>query len=91
MPTTGIYDILNENIKIYPNPTKNKLHIEINDRGKQKIYLVQLSDLMGRLLHSSQVSKEQIEIDMGGYTSGIYLLKIIDDSGGQVTQKVIKD
>ena len=71
----GISEVHNEKIKIYPNPTANKIYIEVESHLK-------LYDLLGNLLMET-FSKE---IDISMYPQGLYFLRVENK-----TMKVVKE
>lgn len=71
------------NIKIYPNPVKDVLHVDCPKDVK-----VWLSDMQGRTLTDPAVINQ---IDMSKYTSGIYLLHFTNNEGAEIaSQKIAK-
>jgi len=88
--TTGSR-ILNPNtISISPVPAKNKLHITNN--GKEQIEEISVISEKGQLLYSNKKKVlGNTEIDLSGFSSGIYLLRyIIDGKLGAKTFVVVK-
>lgn len=68
-----IHSSINEhNIKLFPNPTSDRVNIETNlepdDMG--------LFDLNGREMPITITKKESISIDVSSFPAGTYLLKI---------------
>ena len=57
-------------VKVYPNPTNDKLNIEA-----PKGISVNLVDLQGRLLLQQ---KEADQIDMSQYATGVYILQFVN-------------
>jgi len=80
--------ILNQNINVYPKPTKNILYIN----GKYRINTVDIFDLNGRQLQKVSFinSKKNIEIDIERLPKGFYILKITS-AQGVFTDKILKD
>lgn len=75
-----------ESFRIYPNPTTEYVTIEVDDENLiQKKEPIMLFDLSGKLLQSKLLTNEKERIDLGGYPSGVYLIKI-----GRKVSKVIK-
>ncbi len=72
-------------IKIYPNPVKEILKIESESFEGMQVRL-QLTDNLGRELYQGTYSGGFTEIDMNGFSPGIYFLKL----GNTQTQKVFK-
>lgn len=60
-------------VRIYPNPTDGKLHIDVAEGAKE----INLYDISGRMVRRiNRVPAGIIELDMTDCHSGIYLLKI---------------
>jgi hypothetical protein len=71
--------------KAYPNPVKDMLTVE----GNNKITGVAVYNALGVLVHSSTPSSISTQIDMSKFTRGIYLVKV--SMGSEVkTVKVFK-
>jgi len=60
----------NFNIKVYPNPAKDKLFI----KGLRESSSFNIYDITGRLMTSVEVEKESSEIDLSNLSPGVYLL-----------------
>lgn len=71
--------------KIYPNPTEDKLNIEC--KGMQEIMIYMTN---GQLLEKISVDADNYIIDVDGYGTGIYFLKIVS-AEGTFMNKVIKN
>jgi hypothetical protein len=91
--STGIVSAtLNNQIRVYPNPTKGMLIIENGDAGssvaRKLMENVKLYDSMGRILNNSQFSiiNSQLLIDISNQAKGIYFLNV-----GDQTVKIIKE
>ena len=76
----------NSSIAIYPNPTSGKMHIAISENASY----CQILDLMGNVLQEASPSNSVIDLDLNGYPSGMYLVKIQFAEGRMVFRKVIK-
>ncbi|MCH5243679.1 MAG: T9SS type A sorting domain-containing protein [Lentimicrobiaceae bacterium] len=60
-------------VRIYPNPTEGKLHIDMPEGAKE----INLYDISGRMVRKlNRVPAGVIELDMTDCHNGIYLLKI---------------
>ena len=82
--STGIREITQEHIKIYPNPTSGKLRIE---NGELMIENVELFDVYGKsILRHCERSEAIQKIDISHLANGMYYLKI-----GKKIVKVIKE
>ena len=76
----------NSSIAIYPNPTSGKMHIAISENASY----CQILDLMGNVLQEASPSNSVIDLDLNGYPSGMYLVKIQFAEGRMVFRKVVK-
>lgn len=75
-------------VRIYPNPATDRVYIEAGD---QVVKNAKLRDLSGRLLaRAAERSSGGWEMDLSGYTRGVYLLQVQLKDGRLVTQKVIR-
>lgn len=71
--SSGLMDV-----KIYPNPTTDKCTVELREASSDyevKLYNVYGDELLNRTLRGG---KEQI--DLTGFDTGIYFLKITDEN-----------
>lgn len=70
-------------IKVYPNPTSNRIFIEMDERSEREINL-QLFDINGRIYlnKTNKILKDQktIEISINHLNNGIYTLRITDNN-----------
>jgi hypothetical protein len=90
LPVTSVNAINNDNsLELYPNPAVNAVNITIS--GDSKYDFIQLSDGMGRVLNTIQVSGQsagKYSIDLSGYTKGIYYVKC-SGAGGTTVKKLL--
>jgi hypothetical protein len=68
-------------LSIYPNPTKNLLHIDLQNELSGKI-----TDLTGKILMTINTK----DIDVSSLSAGIYLLDITSE-GKHYTKKIMKE
>jgi len=78
--------ILNDVVKISPNPVNDILNVNINASASDEVN-VQLFDIFGRALSNIPYSNNQI--DMSALPSGIYLLKV-NINGVILSERIIK-
>src|SRR5690606_37313336 len=79
--------VAHEKIKVYPNPTNEKLHIQLNNQSGSTT--AELMDLSGKVFLTQMVSDFDF-IEMSNIPNGVYLLSLKSESGVQV-KKVIKN
>ncbi len=73
--------VINENdlvkgLTIYPNPTHNKLTIQLNNN---RINEVSLIDMQGKIIYKKFDNKNKVNIDLSSYNKGIYFIHIISN------------
>ena len=76
---TGILDVINSNLTIYPNPTSDQITIDI--KGYNGLVNISVYDLSGRLLETTTNNI----ISLKKHAKGIYVLKV---SYGEVTEEI---
>lgn len=93
-PTTKIQPIIDQSIaktiKIYPNPTKGRLTIEIMDYLESISGNITIHDLQGRLILTEKITTNNTNLDISDRPSGAYILNIQID--GEISNwKIIKE
>ena len=87
---TALPDLIAENeILIYPNPTKGILSVEIKDYSNEMKAEFQLMDLSGRTIINRKAASSTQTFDLSRQSAGIYLLQI-RINGESVVWKIIK-
>jgi hypothetical protein len=75
---TGIVEVgENISISVYPNPTKGKVKIMLNNKFNSD-YTVDIYDNIGGLLESVKKNKSEtnVDLDLRKYSEGVYMLRI---------------
>lgn len=76
-------DFENNKAALYPNPTNGKVYISANfDIKSSAVY-----NMYGQKIGGTQ---NNIEIDLSGYSAGMYFIKIEDTAGKTITKKILK-
>ncbi len=73
-------------ISIFPNPTSNFIHINLNSNKGE--FLLNIYNIYGSIVHSENVSENTI-IDVKDLPSGIYLLNFKSNQFLQFSKKII--
>lgn len=84
--------LANASIKIYPNPAKDILNVNLSNINLSKVKIT-LCSALGNILEQRIVNEKKntnLIFSMTNYTAGIYVLKIEYDKK-TVTQKIIKN
>jgi hypothetical protein len=76
----------NKRVSIFPNPTKGKFTIELENTSKNS--LIVISDLVGKVIFSKTIIDNTLQIDISNQPKGIYLVKIINGNN-VTTQKIV--
>jgi uncharacterized protein (TIGR02145 family) len=84
----GVGKLRNDkNIKIYPNPTSNKLFVDCSEHQSVEL---EVSNLAGEILIRRVLSDNMNEIDLSYLSDGIYIVKLSCDSW-TIFKKLIKE
>ena len=85
------HELAGRTVDIFPNPTSNKVHISFSIPFEEDLSL-ELYDINGRLLKTAIISKglDGQFIDVSAYADGIYLLRVLGNTGSLVERIVIE-
>ncbi|MGQ1909709.1 alpha-amylase family glycosyl hydrolase [Marinifilum sp. RC60d5] len=83
--STGINDILDQELSMYPNPVRDILHIE-NMKGVKSL---QLFDLSGKLLMALNTPNKSAEIDLSKLSKGMYIMVFEMEDHSKLSRKII--
>lgn len=88
----GIVDpALNSSITAYPNPTVNRLTLEISNYTNQKLSY-KLYDILGKLINNGQIIAQQTQIEMNSLASATYFINVVNQKNKTVKFfKIIKN
>ena len=75
--------------QIYPNPVKDRLFVEFNELGQDKMMLSIIS-IEGKLISIQEITELRTTIDFSYLSKGIYLLKFTSNQQTEV-YKVIHE
>lgn len=81
----------NNTIKIYPNPTNDKINI---DCGSQYLSMqnssIRITNSLGQVMFEHKISQRNFELNMNSWTGkGLYLVYIVDSKGNITDVKKI--
>ncbi len=92
----SFYPIVNsdntQRFNIYPNPTDNLVHIEV-DLIEGATYDIQVLDLSGRAVYyrsvsSSEFNNSTMSINTSSFESGIYFVNVIEGTN-RLTKRLV--
>lgn len=78
--------VLDNSLLVYPNPASDVLNVELEEN---RITLLEVYDITGKQVLSQQNKLNRVSIDISGFPSGIYQLKIQSDNGS-ISRKFVK-
>ncbi|MDX2302169.1 MAG: FG-GAP-like repeat-containing protein [Microscillaceae bacterium] len=92
-PTTGIFELHRGKLKIFPNPTNDRVQISLENTSLQN-YKLSIYDLNGRQWYQENNTgtgiKANPEIDLTNLPQGIYLLRM-EIAGQVITERIVID
>ncbi|WP_312089761.1 M28 family peptidase [Chryseobacterium sp.] len=74
-----------ESIKVYPNPAKDILHLELPEKIKK--FSVEINDMTGKLISSYENEKN---INISKLVNGVYLCTVNSEEGKAVRKFIVK-
>lgn len=79
-----------ENIKVFPNPAQNDLHIALNDIN-EATYTYRILDINGRLMAQGRVQNQDGYgfIELTTLPNGVYVLQVDSEVKSQRTKLVV--
>jgi hypothetical protein len=82
------------NVQVYPNPANDYLNILIHSVNINESARIELMDVMGRTVISSQTDlfsgSQRQQLDARHLPAGTYLLQVTLDGGDRFVQKIFK-
>ena len=79
--------ISSDNIRLYPNPAKSLINIEILEGNFDEITVFSST---GQIVHIAGTGDDKLSIDVSQLTSGMYFVRFVSD-GLAVTKRFIKE
>ncbi|MBP6410801.1 MAG: M4 family metallopeptidase [Pseudarcicella sp.] len=85
----GIENILEKQISIAPNPTKDFVKVDFpKELGVEKFTLTSSN---GKTLAIGKVKGNAITVNLNNYSSGVYFIKFTTKNGSELSKKIIKN
>jgi len=85
--TTGIDDIEPTTASVYPNPSNDVVNVSL-DKGQ--LLKIELFSMTGRLIFKKDLNSKTYTLNIGGYPSGIYLVRVFNQNNDIVNTKILK-
>jgi len=80
-PVTGLEDPILSNLKIYPNPARDYLIIELNDTNRSKLRIEVFNSSGLRVIQPVELNALNHQLDIKLLQTGIYFVRIETDKG----------
>lgn len=91
LSTVGTEEFTAAGVKVYPNPAKDRLHIEIDASSTLKGSTIQMVNSLGKKVFEKSVSSSDrsLNIDLQGFADGVYSIRIISSEGKMINSMVV--
>ena len=79
-------------VRLYPNPaTGNSVRLELEGALSEKPEWLSVSDMLGNVIRIVDLSNadDQLDLNIGGLSSGIYSVSIISTSGRKLSKQLL--
>jgi photosystem II stability/assembly factor-like uncharacterized protein len=73
--------------ELYPDPVEDKLHLKFADSSPRSITVF---SAIGQIIYSESTTSSEYEKEVSDYTSGFYLIRIVEVSGYRILKFVKK-
>jgi hypothetical protein len=80
---------IRKEVKVYPNPTTDKLHISI--AGIKEPLIVLLLNTLGQEVARYALAQEEQEISLANLPKGVYYCRVLGREGAYLAAKVVKE
>jgi hypothetical protein len=85
---TGILELNNETVSVYPNPASNMINVKMNTTLINNA-VIELYDATGKLIAQQKVVNEYSSLNINGLSNGIYSVRVITDNE-QIIKRIVK-
>jgi ELWxxDGT repeat protein len=86
---SGISQLTQENLAVYPNPTKGIFNVVLP--MSTTFAQIEVYNITGLLIHHQPAVKEINTVDLTTHPSGVYILKVISPDQTITSKKIIKN
>lgn len=83
---TGVADYAQVQMKLWPNPADDVLHVSAATNMKQ----IRIIDMMGRVVLQESATGQESTIDVSALSAGAYVVKVATDKGTSLQQLIIR-
>lgn len=85
---TGVTELTNSSLSVYPNPTSNFLNIEFLNIPEKGV--VELYNTIGELMFSEKLNNKNNAINTSQLNYGMYYIRVVENNKVIALQKIVK-
>ena len=79
---------LQQQITILPNPSSGLFNVQVQKLSKEEKFSLSVYDMNGLLIYSAENIDTEHDINIESYSSGIYMIQVISETGRSMVKKV---
>lgn len=83
-------DTVLANTEVYPNPTFGLIHVNLKSWNETNKCVLIIKDMIGNIIFTTQPLNSQLDVDLGNYPNGTYLLHVAINENKKIW-KIIKE
>lgn len=88
--TVGVSDYDGKDIVIYPNPASDVVYVQCPLWENEPDMKLQVLDAYGKLLRQMPLVGETFQVDLSGFSDGVYFVRVMQGDVPVLSHKVIK-
>lgn len=89
---TGLNEAKAENsVMIYPNPSSDKLTINLTDELASTTKSIEIYDALGKIVKISTVTSTQTFINVSDLATGVYTCRLVNSSNQTIIKRFVKE
>ena len=82
--------IMKEDFNVYPNPFSDSVTLEFRNINNQP-YTISIYNSIGALVGQEITCLDKVQISLGDYTTGLFIIRLTISDGLVISKKVIKE
>ena len=86
----SVPEFVEQEVKVFPNPANGFVHIELLEQKGNTNKQLSVYTITGQIIDSYIFNSHNFEINLQNYPSGIYIIKVTDETGIVLQEKIIK-
>ncbi|HXB12856.1 MAG TPA: T9SS type A sorting domain-containing protein, partial [Bacteroidia bacterium] len=85
-PPLGVNNLsTRSNVTLYPNPNNGSFNLEITNFESGKVNTLAVYNMLGEQVYTAKVNAENTQIDLSNKASGVYMYRLINEAGTQIS------